>query len=266
MMKQFEVVEKRKLHMCKKRLEQHYDFTEPEWQKHIIEIMTQYGKQREFKGDDQFQKFTLNVNFKKDTDREFFKALLSARVPKIHSIFLSYIDDNSIGDIINFFSNSFPHRIDSLVLNFSGRPESKDTLLNLGLLINSLIEVSDLIIEEIQIWNCKITAKVLSDLVVNFCHVKKLWICWSLFNLDGQDDLDFALADEPKIEEISFEGCGDAVLNNWGEKPEQLNQIMRAFSHSDIKDSIRQVLLDDWDIDDSQIDQIMSANGITYNR
>ena len=265
-MKEQEIIEKNKLALCKTRLEQHYDYTEGEWQQRLKELITKFGRREDFKHEDQFDKFTLSINFSKEVDWKLFKVLLLTRVPKIHSLFLSFINKDSIEDIRKFMDCSFPHRINWLALNFSGRPKGKDDLLDLGELIKSLVDISDLVIEEIQIWNCLITADALNTLVVNFCHVKKLWICWSLFNFNKKDTLDFSLSDKPNIEEISFEGWGDSILNDWEENLDQLDQIMKAFKLSEIKNTIKQVLLDDCNIEESTISEIMNKNEITYNK
>ena len=104
----------------------------------------------------------------------------------------------------------------------------------------------------------------MNKLVVHFAHVKTFSIQWCLFDFDNQK-LSFELANNPKIEEISFEGCGDKLLNNWEENLDSLKDIMRAFKNSDVRSCIKRVNLDDCgDIDEDKIEKIMEMNQITY--
>ena len=89
---------------------------------------------------------------------------------------------------------------------------------------------------KIEIWSCKISAYCLNKLSVHFSHVKKFWIHWSLFTFNDDEKLDFRLADNPNIEEVSFEGCEDPLLNNWWENSNKLRRIMKTFKNSVIKD------------------------------
>ena len=187
--------------------------------------------------------------------------LSKRRTPAVHTLSLGYIGNDYIEQVLNFLEKGFPNKLEALIFNFAGRPESEKDLLDLSLFIDHLVDKSLLIVNEIQIWNWLISSEVLNKLVVHFSHVKKLWICWSKFSFKPSE-LSFEMAYEPKIEEISFEGWGNEALNNWKENQDSLEAIIRAFSKSDIKQSISQVLFDDCEMDEGTSNDILSRYDI----
>ena len=155
-MQEYEKVDSRKLEIYKKKLEDHYDLTENEWQEKLKTILADHKREEDFKTEDQFDSFTLNINFQKEDHKKMFSDLLTTRVPKIHTLYLAYISKDDIENLKTFLVKSFPHRLETLVFNFSGHPKSKDDLLDLEPFIDLLVDISALVDSEIQIWNCSI--------------------------------------------------------------------------------------------------------------
>ena len=265
LIEEFEKEEAKKLSLYDQKLDNNYQTTETECQEKFKTILANNNKKEDFKTEEQFEQYGLDINLSTKDGKKLLSDLLSIRVPVIRNVYLSFITQEDIENVRQFLLNSFPNCIDTLVLNFSGRPKSQDDLIELGKFIDLLVDISDLVENEIQIWNFSITADDLNKLVVNFCHCKKLWICWSLFKF-GKDSLNFMAANQPCTSEVSFEGCGDEILNNWGENTDTLNEIMRAFKNSDIREKITQVQFDDCNIDDDKIEKIMNDNKIAFNK
>ena len=262
----YESVDRQLLEGYQRRQLDKFDLTEPEAQEKFKTILNNNGIDEEFKTESQYEEYPLNINLSKDEGKKLLEDLLTIRIPKVQRITIGYITKDSVESVRKLLDKSFPHRIGWLCFNFSGRPKSQDDLLDLSLFIDLLIEIGPLVSTEIEIWNCKVSADSLNKLVVHFSHVKKFWIHWSLFTFGDDTKLDFKLADSPNIEELSFEGCGDALLNNWGENLTKLRTIMEGFKNSDVKDKIKKVNLEDCgDIDDAKVEEIMNENGIKFN-
>ena len=71
------------------------------------------------------------------------------------------------------------------------------------------------------------------------------------------------MAYDPQLKEISFEGCGDEVLTNWGECTNSFKAIMKGFMNSAIRDKIRLIHCDYCNIEDSELDKIMIESKIS---
>mmetsp|Transcript_21026 Transcript_21026/g.24241 ORF Transcript_21026/g.24241 Transcript_21026/m.24241 type:complete len:267 (-) Transcript_21026:29-829(-) len=252
------------LEAVKKRLEDTYNLPESKCQEVLSALLKKY-KGEEIKEFEKFDLFTFRIDFNKEKDMIMFEELGESRVPTVHSLFLSHIKPESYSKVSAFFKHNFPNKLNALIFNFSSRPNDESDLVDLSKFIEEIIFKSVLIVEEIQIWNCKITAADLNLLVTYFAHCKKFHIYWSKFDFsDEKTPLDFRMAFEPAIEEVSFEGCGAAVLNDWANDDSSLHQIMKAFERSEIKSHIKQVILEDCDLEEDRIREIMETHDIKY--
>ena len=252
------------LSKLKTRLDETYDSPESKCQEKLKVLMNIYqNKGDEINDEDQFSRFTLRMDMSKSKDRDMLIELSKGRTPAVNSLSLGYIGNDYIEEVLNFITNGFPNKVEALIFNFSGRPKSDKDLLDLSLFIDQLVDKSYLITQELQIWNWVINEDTLNKLMTHFCHLKKLWICWSKFKFEiSTKKLLFIMAYEPKLEEISFEGWGDPVINDWEKSTDDLEAILKAIWNSDIKPHINQMLFDDWNLDDSFINEIMNRYGI----
>ena len=202
--------------------------------------------------------YFLKLNLRDNNDFKLFSELILRRLPFINTISLGFIDKEMLNEVKNFLEKSFPRRLNCLELNLSKRPKDISDLLDLFDFVNILVNISSLITNELRIYNCNISAKDMNKLLTYFSHCKKLSFCWSKFDLnDSKEQLDFSMVREPKLEKINFEGCGDPILNDWRNKPEDLVKILKAFKKSHLKNTIRKFNFDECNLEDDQVSEIL---------
>ena len=127
--------------------------TEQESQTKFSEILAKHEINEKFESDTQYEQYPLNLDLSKKEDLGLMKDLLTIRLPKIQKLEIGYLHQDVLDDVRNLLDASFPNRLESLVFNFSGRPKSKDDLIDLSYFIDLLIEIGSLVSNEIKIWN-----------------------------------------------------------------------------------------------------------------
>ena len=246
------------LESLKRRLNQNNEISEARIYEAFNKILMKYRKiyLREIFIED----YVLKINLSDNNDFEMFKELNDNRYPILKCISLGFINRTKFYEVRKFLKKSFPNSLNCLELNCSKRPTEVWDLADLSDYIDFLVNVSDLIDDEIRVYNFTISAATLSKLIVRFCHWNKISICWSKFDFsDSNEKLDFWMSEEPELQKVNFEGWGDPVLNDWKNNPESLIKILNAFKRSDIRDSIKKFSFDEWNLEDTQIADILTS-------
>ena len=179
--------------------------------------------------------FRFEVRLKDKKERKIIDlAEKCSRLPEIYHLFLRDVPDKD-EKVKLFLQKVAPTNM--FMFNFWGA-EVWDKLLDADYYLEELERVCMGVSWKALLHFCSFSDSGLQAIIKASCNLIYLHIdLWKL-NLDSDIDLS---GPTYKIEFLSFNGCGINFDNDWENKPDRFERVIKAIANSDLKNSLRKL-------------------------
>mmetsp|Transcript_2630 Transcript_2630/g.2227 ORF Transcript_2630/g.2227 Transcript_2630/m.2227 type:complete len:211 (-) Transcript_2630:28-660(-) len=195
----------------------------------------------------------------KNQDKEIIRTLgdKEQHLPYIKRVRIDNIDKVVCESINIFLTSCIPVTLPLLCLNRVTR-----RLLNGSNLINGICKASPSVTREIFLHFMEFSAEEIQRIVRSATKTHRL--VFSSCKLNTNDHMDFNT--NSVLTYLSFDCCGydDSVSMKWDEYPERFENIVKAISKSNLKDSLTIINICNCDISVSKVEEQLSKYNISH--